>query len=511
MMPSLTPRTSKTETIGRRDFLRTAAAGALAMALVPRRALGAKSAGPIGANEAVRVAVVGLGSKEAVGGVGGRGLQLIDSLLKVPNTRLVALCDVDQGILERTARRLRDQGLTLSTHRDLRRVFDDREVDAVLVATPNHWHALAAVWACQAGKDVYVEKPVSHNLWEGRQMVAAARKHRRILQAGTQARSSPVLKEALTWLQGGELGRIRFARVIIYRQRSSIGKVTEPTPVPSEVDYDLWCGPAEKGPLRRRQLHYDWHWAWSTGCGEMGNNGVHYVDMCRWAMKLDTAAPRVVSLGGRFGYDDDGETPNTQVAVFDYRPAPIYCEVRALPERRGAAGMDSFLGIKTGMILQCEGGYLTGAHLSAAAYDLQGKKIREFGPAPWEVMDTGHLANFVEGVRSRAVKALSADVREGHLSAACCHQANISYRLGRTAEVAAWTERNASNPEFAEVVARYGEHLRANEVKGEAGGAWGPWLTFDTKRERFKGEHAEEANRLLQRTYRPPFVMPAVG
>ena len=349
---------STVKRIGRRRFLQNAGAGLLALGL-PRPGLGATSK-PSGANEDVRIAVVGIGSKDAVGGVGGRGLQLIDSLQKVRGARLVALCDVDQSILTRLAAELKDQGQPVATYGDLRRVFDDKSVDAVLVATPNHWHALATIWACQAGKDVYVEKPVSHNIWEGRQMVAAARKYGRIVQGGTQARSSSVVREAFEWIQGGGLGPIRYARVILYRQRSSIGKVTEPTPIPAGVDYDLWCGPAAKAPLKRKQLHYDWHWSWPTGSGEMGNNGVHYIDLCRWAMKLDAPAPRVMSVGGRFGFDDDGETPNTQVAILDYQPAPIYCEVRGLPENKSSTAMDSFLNTRVGVVLQCEGGYFAG-------------------------------------------------------------------------------------------------------------------------------------------------------
>ena len=326
-----------------------------------------------------------LARKEAVGGVGGRGHQLINALGNVEGVRIVALCDVDQGILARQAAQLKDQGQPVAVYGDLRRVFDDKSVDAVVVATPNHWHALAAVWACQAGKDVYVEKPMSHNIWEGRQMVAAARQSGRIVQAGTQARSSSVLREAFEWVQRGELGPIRFARVIVYRQRSSIGKVAEPTPIPGGVDYDLWCGPVEKHPLRRKQLHYDWHWVWSTGSGEMGNNGVHYIDMCRWVMKLDAPAPRVMSVGGRFSFDDDGETPNTQVAILDYQPAPIYCEIRGLPQKKGSEAMDSFQNTSVGVVLQCEGGYFAGAHLSGAAFDNRGKEIKKFGPTTWAI------------------------------------------------------------------------------------------------------------------------------
>ncbi len=429
----------------------------------------------------------------------------------MPGVRIVALCDVDKTIVERQAAELNAANSSIAVYSDLRRVYDDPTVDAVLVATPNHWHALATVWACQAGKDVYVEKPVSYNIWEGQQMVAAARKYGRIVQAGTQARSSSALREAFAWVQQGNLGPIRYARIILYRQRSSIGKTTQPTPVPATVDYDLWCGPAEPRPLRRKQLHYDWHWAWPTGSGEMGNNGVHYIDLCRWAMKLETAAPRVMSIGGRFGFDDDGETPNTQVAFLDYQPGAIYCEIRGLPENKASKTMDSFLNTKVGVILQCEGGYFAGAHLTGTAYDPQGKAIKTFGPIPWAEMDGGHMANFIEAVRSRKASMLHAEIREGHLSAACCHQVNISHRLGRIGASGSVLEQVAVNPVFADAVSRYREHLRANEVNFTATEVLGPMLTYDTGLERFTGDSAAEANALVTRNYRQPFVVPQIS
>ncbi|MGO8676155.1 MAG: Gfo/Idh/MocA family protein [Limisphaerales bacterium] len=497
--------------MARRTFLKSAGVGALALGL-PKLGLAASTeSNPTGVNDRVRIAVVGIGSRDAVGGVGGRGHQLINALGAVPGARIVALCDVDQGILAREAGQLKDQGQRVTVYGDLRRVFDDKSVDAVVVATPNHWHALATVWACQAGKDVYVEKPMSHNIWEGRQMVAAARQGRRIVQAGTQARSSSALREAFDWVRSGEIGPIRFARVIVYRERSSIGKVAEPTPIPGDVDYDLWCGPSEKLPLRRKQLHYDWHWAWPTGSGEMGNNGVHYIDLCRWVMKLDAPAPRVMSVGGRFSFDDDGETPNTQVAILDYQPAPIYCEIRGLPEKKGSAAMDSFQNTKVGVLVQCEGGYVTGAHLSGAAFDNQGKQIKKFGPITWADVDSGHLANFVEVTRSRNIGALRADVLEGHLSAACCHQVSISHRLGQTAPPGTALERTKADPVLSDAVARYREHLRANAIDFAAKEILGPWLTFDAKQERFTGEFAAEANSLLTRAYRKPFVVPQIA
>jgi predicted dehydrogenase len=488
----------------RRTFLKVAGTSLITLGL-PRFGRAALSA-----NDDVRLALIGIGSAEAKGGVGGRGRQLMSALQKVRGARLVALCDVDQRILARQAGELKDRGQAVVAYGDLRRVLDSKEVDAVIVATPNHWHALATTWACQAGKDVYVEKPISHNIWEGRQMVAAARKYGRLVQAGTQARTSSAMREAVEWVQRGELGRIRFGRVILYRERAGIGKVTQPTPIPAEVDYDLWCGPTDKLPLRHQQLHYDWHWIWPTGSGEMGNNGVHHIDLCRWAMKLETTPPRVISLGGRFGFDDDGETPNTHVALLGYEQTPIYCEVRGLPEKKGSKAMDSFLNTRVGTVIQCEGGYLAGAHLAGAAYDLQGKKIRDFGPTTWEAMDSGHLANFVAATRSRKVAELRADVLEGHLSAACCHLINISHRLGRTTSPEDAVERVKADSVLLDAVARCQEHLRANEVDLAQKEILGPALTFDVQQERFTGEYAESANAFLRRPDRAPFIVPGI-
>ena len=225
-------------------------------------------------NDTVRVAVIGLGSTTAAGGVGGRGHQLIPRVREVPGARIVALCDVDQAHLDREAKPFKDRDEQIATHRDLRRVLDDKTIDAVVIALPNHWHALATVWACQAGKDVYVEKPFSYNLWEGEQMVAAARKYGRMVQVGTQNRSSTLLRQVFDYLRSGQIGSIRYAHALVYRARDGIGTVNKPTPLPDTVDYDLWCGPAPKTPLLRKQLHYEWHWFWATGNGEIGNNGI---------------------------------------------------------------------------------------------------------------------------------------------------------------------------------------------------------------------------------------------
>ena len=309
----------------------------------------------------IRIAVVGLGGINIVGGVGGRGRQLIKNFLKVPGVKIAALCDVDKAILDDGAKLFKDRGEAVATHVDFRRVLDDKSIDAVVLATPNHWHALGTIWACQAGKDVYVEKPFSYNIWEGRQMVAAARKYKRIVQVGTQRRSSTVLPVAFDYLRSGQLGPIRFAHALVFRARTSIGKVSAPTPVPETVDYDLWCGPAPKTPLMRKQLHYEWHWVWPTGNGEMGNNGVHMTDICRWGLGLNQPPPRAMSIGGRFAFDDAGETPNTQVAIFDYQPAPIICEIRNVSkntEPKAPSTLGKFRGSASGIVIVCKAAIL---------------------------------------------------------------------------------------------------------------------------------------------------------
>ena len=326
--------------LSRRQFLKRSTTAALVLAS-PRIAFSADATSAArGPNDVIRVAVIGLGATTAVGGVGGRGHQLIPRFREVPGVRIVALCDVDQAFLDREVQPFKDRGEAVATHVDLRRVLDDKTIDAVVIATPNHWHALATVWACQAGKDVYVEKPFSHDIWEGRQMVAAARKYGRMVQVGTQNRSSPLLRQVFDDLRRGELGAIRLAHALVYRARDGIGKVNAPTPVPATVDYDLWCGPAPKTPLLRKQLHYEWHWFWATGNGEMGNNGPHVIDLCRWALGQDQPPPRAISIGGRFAFNDGGETANTHIALLDYQPAPLLCEIRNVragtrPRRHG--------------------------------------------------------------------------------------------------------------------------------------------------------------------------------
>ncbi|MFZ2642515.1 MAG: Gfo/Idh/MocA family oxidoreductase [Verrucomicrobiia bacterium] len=496
-------------TLTRRDFLRTSAITGLAFGM-PEITIGSEKP-----NSEVRIAIVGLGGINIAGGVGGRGRQLIKSFCKVPGVKIVALCDVDKTVLDDGVKQFKDRGETVAAHTDFRRVLDDKSIDAVVLATPNHWHALGTVWACQAGKDVYVEKPFSYNIWEGRQMVAAARKYKRIVQVGTQRRSSAVLPLAFDYLRSGQLGAIRFAHALVFRARTGIGKVSAPTPVPDTLDYDLWCGPAPKTLVMRKQLHYEWHWVWPTGNGEMGNNGVHMTDICRWGLGLNQPPPRAMSIGGRFAFDDAAETPNTQIAIFDYQPVPIICEIRNVSRNtspKAPSTLGKFRNNDRGIVIVCEGGYFAGDYTGGAVFDNAGKKIKDFqdGRKAGEI-EVSHVTNFVAATRSRKADALAAEASVGHASAACCHMANISHRLGKQSPPDEIRERIRSNGELSDAFERCRENLRENGVDiGATPAVLGPWVTFDAQQECFVGEFAEKASQLSRREDRAPFVVPTI-
>ena len=451
----------------------------------------------LGANDDIRVAVVGFA---------GKGAQHIQVFHDLPGVRVVALCDVDKEILGREVKRFTERSDKVDAYTDVRKLLDDKSIDAVVTASPNHWHALITVWACQAGKDVYVEKPATHNIWEGRKMVEAARKYKRIVQTGTQNRSDVGLQEAIQYIHRGNLGRILWVHGLWFKLRPSIGKVNGPQQVPLSIDYDLWTGPAPLRPLMRERLHYDWHWVWSTGNGDMGNLGAHQIDDCRWIADQSGFPARVMSIGGRFGYVDDGETPNTQMAIYDYQPAPIIIEVRGLPRQKGLRACDHYRNLRSGNVVQCEHGYFAGGRGGGWVYDNENNKMKQFigdGGA-------GHQANFIKAVRSRKTADLNADILEGHISAALCHMANISYRLGRTTSPDDIKEAIKANKEASETFERLQAHLVANDVDlGKTAAVLGPWLKIDSDKERFVGDFPTRwANELLRRDYREPFVVP---
>jgi len=473
--------------ITRRELIISAASAAGALGM-PASAWGRI----LGANEDIRVAVVGFN---------GRGGSHISAFGNMKGVRVVALCDCDENVLARGVTALRNKGMAVEGYTDVRRVLDSRDVDVIATATPNHWHSLITVWACQSGKDVYVEKPVSHNVWEGRQAVLAARKYRRIVQTGTQGRSSGAWREAWAWLAEGRIGRVRVSRALCYKRRDSIGKVDGPQPIPPGIDYELWCGPAEKLPLMRKNLHYDWHWVWNTGNGDLGNQGIHQMDIARWAIGKMELAPRVMSIGGRLGYVDDGETANTQIVMLDYGNTRILFEVRGLPERSGSKAMDRYRGESVGNVIECEGGYIAGNR----AYDSQGKMIKEFSGKGFREED--HFANFIKAVRSRRVKDLNADILEGHLSSALCHLGNVSYRLGKRADPEEVRAAVAGDAVASEALDRMEEHLVRNGVDLKTSRLTvGVPLRVDPKRERFIGNR--DADTLLRRKYRQGFEVP---
>ena len=475
------------KSLTRRTFLKGSLAGGAAAALAPYSRV-------LGANNDIRVAVVGFRSQ---------GSNHIKWFGDIPGVRVVALCDADRNLIDREVGKFKERNEKVDTYVDVRKLLEDKNIDAIITATPNHWHSLITIWACQAGKDVYVEKPVSHNIWEGRKMVEAARKYNRIVQAGTQRRSDEGLAEAFEYIRQGNLGKILRARCYYFSPRGPIGKVNGPEPIPEGVNYDLWTGPATMEPLMRKNLHYDWHWQWLYGNGDLGNNGIHFLDVCRWALGYKSPAPRAMSFGGEFLWDDDRQTPNTQVAFYDYEPAPIIFEMRNLPRKKGDSAMDlTYRRTRADTVIECEGGYFA----DSWAYDYDDKKIRQF-----KVSGGGsHHANFIKAVRSRKVSDLNADILDGYLSTALCHMGNISYRLGRTALPEEIAQSAGSKKDLLDAFERASEHLSLHDVDLEKTPmTLGPWLTMDSGTERFTGEFSNEANMYLSRNYRAPFTVPA--
>jgi predicted dehydrogenase len=468
----------------RRTFLQsTLAAGAAALVLPGR-----SSSQTLGANEDLRVACVG---------IRGRGNGHIRSFHDLPGVRVVALCDPDRNVLMERAQPFLARGESIGLYPDYRKLLERKDVDAIAVATPNHWHSLMSVWACQAGKHVYLEKPVSHNVWEGRQAVEAGRLYGRLVATGTQSRSAPGIREAIKWIHQERLGKVKVARSLCYKRRKSIGKVTEDQPIPEHIDYDLWTGPAPLGPLRREKLHYDWHWVWATGNGDIGNQGIHQMDIARWALQEGQLAPRVVSVGGRVGYDDDGETPNTQIALFDYEKAPLVFEVRGLET-------EGYKNVKIGNVVECENGHFTFGTGDARAFDNNGELVQHFKGSG------NHFLNFVEAVRHGDPKMLHSDILEGHLSSALCHIANLSHRLGTAAAGAKVQEGFATTDLSGEALERLNQHLTDQGIdRSTTQLTLGRELALDPSKERFIDD--AEANQQLTREYREPFVVPELA
>jgi len=505
--------------MNRRQFLKNSVSTTFGIAAAS--AMPASSwANVAGANNDIRVAVVGLG---------GQGWRHAAKYRNIPGVRITALCDVDEKRFDRTLKVLEGTKQKPKLYKEYRKLLEDKNVDAISIVTPNHWHSLQGIWACQAGKDATVEKPVSHNIFEGRKLVAASRKYNCLIQGDFDSRSIPGLRQAVSDIQKGEFGKIVAARGYIYKRRTSIGKVKGPHRVSDSVDYDLWTGPAPLKPLMRNRLHYVWHWVWDTGNGELGNNGPHHLDLCRWVLGYDRLPRRVMSAGGRFGYIDDGETPNTQFVYYDYGDVPIVYEFRGLGDtpvkfndpkfvdpqearmeqyrgvtRKGIPFKTFYKGrgVHSGVLAECEGGYVDLYGL--VAYDYKGKVIKK-----WDKEDGDPKASFIKAVRSRKRSDLRNDILEGHLSTALSHLGNISYRLGAQSSPEQVQEVIKGNKDLMEVFGRFQIHLAKHNIDfGKTPLKSGPMLEFDSEKEKFVGDWSREANMFLSRNYRRPYVVP---
>ncbi|MBN1420229.1 MAG: Gfo/Idh/MocA family oxidoreductase [Planctomycetes bacterium] len=444
----------------------------------------------LGANDAINIGVAG---------IHGRGGSHIGAFTGMEGVRVTCLIDPDARTFKgRIDQVTKAGGAAPKTFQDIRKALDDKSLDVISIATTNHWHSPITIWACQAGKDVYVEKPLSHNVHEGRVAVQAARKFDRIVQHGTQGRSDKYVQVVQEHARRGTFGKLLISRGLCYKGRGSIGfkEVKEP---PAELDFDIWNGPAPKTPYHENLVHYNWHWFWDFGNGDIGNQGVHEMDKMRWAIPDATLPKAVLSMGGRFGYKDQGETANTQIAIFDFGDTIGMFEVRGLRT-------DKYYGQGVGNVFHFEKGIVAGGKFFPKGSDTSERMpdiaVRR-GPGG------GHFANFIAAVRTRRITDLNADVLDGHYSSACCHLPNISYRLGEDVPFDKGKRAIAECKDSTEMLERMIDHLESNGVKiADTKLRVGRKLTLDPGEETFIGDGAAQANPLLTRNYRAPYTIP---
>ena len=433
----------------RRDFIKQSAMGTAGIAF-GGIGLGAKAYRSfIGSNETINVAVIGIRN---------RGKDHYRALSKVSNVNIAAICDIDQRLIPEAATEIEKlTGKKPLIETDYRKILDNKDINAVSIATPNHWHALQTIWACQAGKDVYVEKPVSHTLEEGRKMVEAARKYNRIVQTGTQARSQTATVNAMRFMNDSGLGKIYMARGLCLKPRGSIGHVKD-SDIPQGVDWNTFLGPAPYRPFNQNRFHYKWHWFWDTGCGDLGNQGIHQADVARWALGKRTHPVRIQGVGNYFIWDSDQETPNIQKLEFEYEDGAILqFEVRGL-------GTNSEAGIRVGNLIYGSKGWMSmGSEdegdgkayycdINIEPSGFSSYKEKEGPVFTNDIPDerdsvVNHFTNFIQCVKSRKWQDLNADIMEGHLSTSLCHLGNIATRLKRTLNFNPHAEKFIDDPE----------------------------------------------------------------
>ena len=412
------------EDLNRRKFIKKTAATAAGLAATgPFIKSGFLKASP---NDTINMAVIG---------IRGRGSGLYKGFANLKNVKVTTLCDIDERLFSEHSKNLQEiAGNTPKMEYDLRKVYEDPNIDAVAIATPDHWHSLATIWACQAGKDVYCEKPVCHNLYEGRKMVEAARKYNRVVAAGTQSRSDLTIRSAMKFLHDGKLGEIYMAKANCFKPRDSIGK-KQNSAVPDGVHYDLWLGPAPWRPFNENRFHYNWHWFWDYGDTDMGNQGIHEMDKARWGLNKDEYPVKIFGTGGYFAWDSDQETPNTQMTTYEYADGKLL-----IFEVRGVYTNDE-AGVRIGNLFFGTEGWMHMTNNGWATYfgrkNEPGPKMDAKGEVvnPADLTGTGggnHFQNFITCVRSRKYQDLPSDILEGYKSSALCHLGNTAYRVGRS-------------------------------------------------------------------------------
>jgi predicted dehydrogenase len=497
----------------RKDFLKTSLLGGGAALIAGRsRIYGATAPRAGSANGDIRIGIVGFNAQ----GWGHLQNYLPGSKSKLDGAVLAAICDVDDAVLARGREAANKAGLKVAEYKDYRKMFENKEIDAIVTAPPNHQHSIITIAALMAGKDIYVEKPLSHNIWEGRQAVEASKKYsKNIALIGTQNRSSEQIMHAIEYVRSGKLGKIKWVTGTCYKPRDAIGLHDGPQPIPAGVDYDLWTGPADLKPPHRNgpkgPIHYDWHWFWNYGGGDISNQGIHQMDVARWILGGKGLPKSVMAFGGRFGYRDDAETPNTLVSVFEFDEAPLIFEVRGLGRKKGMRAMDLYRKSSIGVVAQCENGYVNiGETGAAVAYDNDGKQLQVFEGSD----NKAHRENWIKAIQSRKVK--HGILEEGHYSTSLCHLANISYLAGAEKSNAQLAEAVAANLVTKEAYWRTLDHLKANEVNlDETKPIVGPLLKVDAKHETLVHSDkvvTDAANNcaIRKRVGRAPFTIPEI-
>jgi len=494
--------------ITRRQFVKRSSAAAAAVSLpmfVPSSAFGA--------NDKIRVGIIGLGGRGSHSHATALGNQ--------DGVDVVALCDPDRGRLNGAAGCIKKWfKRDADKYTDMRDLLKRKDIDVVSIATQVYWHGLATIWACQAGKHVYVEKPLCLYIWEGRQMVAAARKHKCIVQCGTQHRSAKGVREATEWTREGNLGKIKHINCFAVKPRRPIGKREQPLKIPDNIDYELWCGPAKKLPIYRNRLQYDCRYDWNTGGGETLDQGIHELDVARAWLGEKKIPRRTMSIGGRFMWDDAGDAANAHIMCYDFAGAPLIHEIYNVQAPGFVDGLKLPKSIKGsradrmlrhgpyGFVVTCEGGFILvqayQAHETCVAYDHKGKQIKSFHGRG----GGNHFVNFIEAVRGGKREHLRAEVEEGYISTATIHTANISYRLGEVASVKRQQAAIAGVSGFTEAFERFQTTLKGHKIDPNTA-TLGPWLEIDRDKECVKNN--DKANELVRGCYRKPYIVPDIS